>query len=101
MFTLDSTHRPSRIRIGDINIDGYADLLMVLYDPASGSGHHGQVALVINQEGGITFDAKSRSSSDDSYYTILDDDALTSAGDASITVLPALYASFFDFDEFG
>jgi integrin alpha FG-GAP repeat containing protein 1 len=101
LFTLDSTHRPSRIRIGDINIDGYADLLMVLYDPENNAGNYGQVTLVINQEGGITFDTKSRSSSNDGYYTILDDDALTNAGDASITVLPALYASFFDFDEFG
>jgi len=101
LFTPDSVNRPSRIRIGDVNIDGYADLLMVVRDPETTTSNYGTIALVINQEGGITFDKYSIKSSDEGYYTILDDDTLTNSGDASIEVLPALYASFFDFDEFG
>ena len=101
MFSKDSTNRPSRIRVGDINIDGYADLLMVVNDPDANHATYGTVTLLINQDGAFTFDQYARRAADEGYYTILDDDVLTTSGDTSIEALPVIYASFFDFDEFG
>jgi len=100
LYSPDTANRPSRIRIGDINIDGYSDLLMVV-DSSSSSGKYGSILLAINQEGSFNFDTSTLDSDNQAYFTILGEDTLSKKTEVSLSSIPALYASFFDFDEVG
>ena len=100
MYSPDPTNRPSRIRIGDINIDGYADLLMVV-DATSSEGKYGSVLLAISQSGNFNFDTSSANSDDQAYYTILNEDITSKQSNVALSSIPVQYASFFDFDEVG
>jgi hypothetical protein len=89
---LDPTRRPGKIRVGDINIDGYPDLLMTVYQ-AGNSEKTGQAVLVICQ--GLTNNLPTYAFN--SEYGNIEN----SEGYVSMTSYNTMYASFFDFDELG
>lgn len=92
--------RPGKIRVGDINIDGYVDLLYVIYDPNNNNGY-GSIVLAINEAGNIVLNQATSNAEDSAYYLVLDDQTMTSSGDQPLSSLNAKSASFFDFDELG
>jgi len=100
LYSPDPTNRPSRIRIGDINIDGFADLLMVV-DATGSEGKYGSILLAISQSGEFNFDISTASTDDQAYYTILNEDVATKQTNVALSSIPAQYVSFFDFDEVG
>jgi len=100
LYSPDPTNRPSRIRIGDINIDGFADLLMIVDAPNS-EGKYGSILLAISQSGEFNFDTSTANTDDQAYYTILNEDVTSKQPNAALSSIPAQYVSFFDFDEVG
>ena len=100
LFTSDAVNRPAKIRLGDINIDGYVDLLFIVNDPAKKNQATGSIVLAMNQQSTIVF-GSDVISKNEAYYSLLDDDTKNSADDKAITSIPAISASFFDFDELG
>lgn len=102
LYSPDTVNRPSKIRVGDVNIDGLTDLLLIVNDPTKGNSFYGSVVLLMNQGGTITFDRSAVTSDDQVYFTINDDITLTgSVANTDIASIHAQYASFFDFDELG
>jgi len=79
-----------RLRLGDINIDGFQDVLLVVSDQNKTGG---KILLGMNQDGLINFDPED--SDNQEYYTIISDSV------KSISDYNVLSASFFDFDEIG
>jgi len=73
---------------------------MVVDSPSSG-GKYGSILLAINQEGSFNFDTSSLDSDNQAYFTILGEDTISKKSEVSLSSIPALYASFFDFDEVG
>jgi hypothetical protein len=99
LYSPDPINRPSKIRAGDINIDGYTDLLYVVSNPASNNAY-GSIVLAINEAGTINFNNAAANSADSAYYLVLDDQA-SSNSNQPLSALDAQFASFFDFDELG
>lgn len=100
LYSPDPINRPGRIRIGDINIDGYADLLYVVNDPSS-NNKYGSLVLAINENSNINFNQAVANTEDSAYYLVLDDQTYSTADDVPLAQLPVQFASFFDFDELG
>ena len=100
LFTTDPLNHPARIRMGDINIDGYVDLLFIVNDPATTDPATGSIVLAMNEQATIVFNGNV-AADDQSFYTLLDDDITNSLGDKALNSIPAISASFFDFDELG
>lgn len=92
--------RPAKIRVGDINIDGFVDLLYVIYDPNSGNDY-GSIVLAINEAGNLVLNQITSNPEDSAYYLVLDDQTMTNSGDQPLSSLNVKSASFFDFDELG
>jgi integrin alpha FG-GAP repeat containing protein 1 len=100
--------RPPRIRLGDINVDGYVDIVMVVTDPAdpenADSPQYGSVFLGMNNKrgGGMIFNITE--TSDSSFAPYFQANVNTTANSNNLTALSsfkALSVSFFDFDEKG
>ncbi len=94
-------NRPGKIRVGDVNIDGYADLLFIVNDPKNNEPLYGSAVLIVNQGGTLTFDKDAINQDDQPYYQVNDDFTVANGGNVDISQLHAQYASFFDFDEIG
>jgi len=102
LYSPDPVNKPSKIRTGDINIDGFSDLIFVVNDPQKHESLYGSIILLVNQGGVLTFDRAGISQDDQPYFQINDDITLSgSVANADISTLHAQYASFYDFDELG
>ena len=99
--------RPPKIRLGDINVDGYVDIVMVVYDPENSENadpQYGSVLLGMNNKrgGGMIFNITE--TSDSSFAPYFQANVNTTASSNNLTALSsfnALAVSFFDFDEKG
>ena len=100
LYSPDPINRPSKIRIGDINMDGFADLLYVVQDLSS-NNTYGSVVLAINEAGTVNANNAATNPAYSAYYLVLDDQTTSSSGDQPLSSLTAQFASFFDFDEVG
>jgi len=96
LYSPDKINRPSKIRVGDINIDGFADLLFVVNDPVKEEPGFGSIVLAVNQGGLITFKNSGVIQDDQPYQAIIGDEKTT-----ALSEIPAQFASFYDFDEWG
>ena len=102
LFSPDEVSRPSRIRLGDINVDGLQDLLLVLTNTTDQNSTSGLTLFGINN-GKVA----SPSFFDDLMHTTyvpyfyVNSFSSGSNSRVNITSFPTLYASFFDFDEKG
>ncbi len=83
-----------RLRIGDINIDGFPDVLIVVATQSNMTS--GRIWLGMNEEGFINFDPESHE-----YSTIYWESEDEERHERSISDYSVLSASFFDFDEIG
>jgi len=108
LFTTDSVHRPGRIRLGDINIDGYPDLIFVVDDPSKDptkdDTSYGSIVLVMNQEKNLVFNTLTQSGTHEenrAYYTIMHSENTQDPSNLKLSNVQATSASFFDFDENG
>ena len=101
LFSPDPINRPPKIRVGDINIDGYLDLLFVINDPENSENLYGSIVLSISDGTTFSFIQNATATENTGYYKLLDEETLTATGDLPLAAIPTLYASFFDFDEAG
>jgi len=83
-----------RLRLGDINIDGFPDVLIVVATTSNTTS--GRIWLGINEEGFINFDSKNHE-----YSTIFWESKDGVKHRQSLSDYSVLSASFFDFDEIG
>jgi len=90
----DQAARTPRLRLGDLNIDGFPDVLIVV--ATQGNATSGRIWLGINEEGFINFDPKNAE-----YSTIFWETEDEVTHKRSISDYSVLSASFFDFDEVG
>jgi hypothetical protein len=92
-----------RLRVGDINIDGYPDLLLVVTPTSTATtATSGYILLGVNEGGTIKFDNSSLSTVDDhAYYTVLLENKILNPSSTPLSSFAAISASFYDFDELG
>jgi integrin alpha FG-GAP repeat containing protein 1 len=109
LFTKDLINRPGRVRVGDINIDGYPDLLFVVKTPTpegeTKDESYGTIVLVMNQENNLIFNVPSTNTGLKSenylYYNAMKDENSQDTNNINLLTVPATSASFFDFHEKG
>lgn len=100
LFKADGTSAYPRIRTGDINSDGYPDLLLVV--STDNTKAYGNILLGINDGGIVKFDTSDLNTEDDkAYYSIYLENSLISPKKQNLDSYQVLTASFFDFDEIG
>lgn len=92
-------NQPPRIRIGDINIDGYADVLFV--GSSSAKATSGNIILGINEDGVVKFDRNSLNSRNQAYHTVFLTADHFGGQSVPLSTYQVTSASFFDFDEYG
>lgn len=90
LFHPNSDYFPGRVRVGDLNVDGYPDILFTAYS-ADNKKSYGFPLLLVNDNGAISYGSDDSSLS--KLYSVANGKALES--------YEVLYASFFDFDETG
>ena len=102
LFSPDEVSHPSRARLGDINVDGLQDLLIVITNTTDQNSTSGLTLFGINNG-----KAASPSFFDDlmqnTYVPYFYVNSLSTgiSSQVNLTSFPTLYASFFDFDEKG
>ncbi len=94
LYSHDPLRRPSKIRIGDVNLDGHSDLLFVVTLPEEEL--FGRTVLAVHQKGEFTFNESLITEDNKAYGRIKND-----GEDKFFANYFTRSASFFDFDEFG
>ena len=104
LFSPDKTNmRPPKIRLGDVNIDGNVDVMLVVANVDDKNPRFGSIMLGINlgKGNGIVFHDKSTPSEIIPYFQVNINSAEKNSEMTFLKDFPVLYASYFDFDEKG
>lgn len=103
LYSPDMQYRPPKIRLGDVNVDGLVDMLIVVTESNNEHPLFGFTLLGINNgEGnGIAFDATGNSQLGPYFSVNVNTTGDSSSTTTPLSLFPTLYASFFDFDEKG
>ena len=94
-----SSSQPPRIRIGDVNIDGYPDVVFV--GVSSTQSDSGNIILGINENGVVKFDISSMDSHNQAYFSVFLTADHFGSESVPLSTYQVVSASFFDFDEYG
>jgi len=104
LFSPDKTNiRPPKIRLGDVNIDGNVDIMLVVANSSDKNPKYGATIVGINmgKEDGIIFHEAKVSNEILSYFQVSVNTTDKNSELIPLKDFPVLYASFFDFDEKG
>lgn len=104
LFSPDKTNiRPPKIRLGDVNIDGNVDIMLVVANANEEDPKYGSILLGINlgKENGIVFHDRNIGNDYVPYFQVHVNSTDKTNEQVFLKDFPVLYASFFDFDEKG